>query len=245
MRPSQVVGLEYQTLLSLTENISPASSTHTEAFHNDVLDLLYSYDVDKLAQLFQARLQREGLSRFVQDILEPMNRIVGDRWLRGEMSIAQEHLYTQSVTDVLQSAVTTIPVGLGTPRILLATPPGEIHTLGLLMARAILGLEGAACVSLGAQMPVPEIARAVAALQIDIVGISTSAAQAKRVTIKFLHELRTAIDPKVRIWVGGTASERLPKRVPGVAVTIAFDDAIAELEAFRRANAPAAAPHSP
>jgi methanogenic corrinoid protein MtbC1 len=40
--------------------------------------------------------------------------------------------------------------------VLLTTLPGEPHGLGLLMAEAMLALEGCTCVSLGVQTPVLE-----------------------------------------------------------------------------------------
>lgn len=44
------------------------------------------------------------------------------------------------------------------------------------MVEAVMSLEGATCISLGAQMPLAEIASAVQAYQADIVGLSFSAA---------------------------------------------------------------------
>ena len=44
---------------------------------------------------------------------------------------------------------------------LLTTPPNEPHAMGLLMVEAVLSLEGAQCISLGTQMPLPDIAQIV------------------------------------------------------------------------------------
>jgi hypothetical protein len=66
----------------------------------------------------------------------PLNTAVGEAWLRGEISVAQEHVYTEAVQlraapGDRQRARALRPA----PRILMATLPQEPHGLGLLMAK--------------------------------------------------------------------------------------------------------------
>lgn len=77
-----------------------------------------------------------------------------------DISIRQEYLYTESVQALVRQGLAGHAGAPGAPRVLLTTPPGELHTLGILMVEALMTLEGATCISLGEQTPLPEIASA-------------------------------------------------------------------------------------
>lgn len=68
----------------------------------------------------------------------------------------------------------------GAPRVLLTTPPGEAHSLGLLGLQASLALTGAHCISLGLQTPASSVASAAIEWDIAIVCISASVCNAKK-----------------------------------------------------------------
>jgi PAS domain S-box-containing protein len=88
-------------------------------------------------------------------------------------------------------------------RILLTTPPGELHGLGLLAVQVALTLNGADCFNMGLQAPVAEVVQAVRDWDITLVAISASVVLRPDVAVIYLSELRHAL-PKARtIWVGG------------------------------------------
>lgn len=147
-----------------------------------------------------------GLGRFVTELLAPLNVRVGEAWVRGEIQVFEEHMYTESVTAVLRSAIGSTPATPlpGRPRVLLTTFPQEPHALGLLMAEAMLVLEGCDCVSLGVQTPLLEIAQAAQANRVQIVGLSFSASLNTNQMLRGLQELRTKLPADIRIWAGGS-----------------------------------------
>ena len=83
-----------------------------------------------------------------------------DAWMRGELHVFEEHLYSEQLQVALRTAINAFPRQPGTPRVLLTTLPGEQHGLGLLMVEALLVPEGAQCISLGVQTPIEDIRRA-------------------------------------------------------------------------------------
>ena len=87
---------------------------------------------------------KQGLQRFVLDTLTPLNRAIGDAWMRGELEVFEEHLYTEQLQVALRTAINAFPRQTGTPRVLLTTFPGEHHGVGLLMVEALLVPEGGA-----------------------------------------------------------------------------------------------------
>jgi hypothetical protein len=63
-------------------------------------------------------------------------REIGERWANRQIGIASEHLATGVLRSLLGSALVPTATALLGPRVVLATPTGERHELGLLMAPA-------------------------------------------------------------------------------------------------------------
>jgi methylmalonyl-CoA mutase cobalamin-binding subunit len=135
---------------------------------------------------------------------------------------------------VLRQAIAAVPPGRA-PRVVLTSVPNEQHALGLLMAEAVLVLEGAACISLGTQTPVPDIVRAAAAHRADVVALSFSAAFTKRRIAVVLHELRAMLPRATGLWAGGSGLQRVVAP-QGVELTLTWHDAVAALGRWRHAH---------
>ena len=99
---------------------------------------------------------------------------------------------------------------------LLSTFPGEPHGLGLLMAEAVLALEGCRCVSLGVQTPLWDMVLAATALRSDIVALSFSGCMNPNQVADGLSELRTKLPARVALWAGGSAPVLHRRPVVGV-----------------------------
>jgi len=181
-----------------------------------LLPLLKDRAAESLRAALAQRLAREGLRRFVMDIVPAMNRRIGDAWATGEIEVFEEHLYTELLQNQLRAAIHALPPSLGKPRVLLTTLKGEEHQLGLLMVEALLAAEGADCVSLGPQMPVADIAIAVARTAPQIVALSFSAAYPWRKARDGLLELRAALPAAVEVWAGGGVIASRGAQLPGI-----------------------------
>ncbi|MEJ7929429.1 MerR family transcriptional regulator [Ramlibacter sp. AN1015] len=197
----------------------------------DLLASVRRHDAPALFSGLQQRLAQQGLANFVQDTLAPLAFAVGEEWARGSMEVFAEHLFTEQATRLLRQAIAALPAG-GAPVVLLTTVPDEPHGLGLLMVEALLTLEGARCVNLGVQMPLLDIARASEALGADVVALSFSAAFAARRIPPLLLQLRQGLSPRVQLWAGGAAVQRLAGP-DGVRVLATFDAAAAAIKDWR------------
>ncbi|CAK0761120.1 MerR family transcriptional regulator, light-induced transcriptional regulator [Azospirillaceae bacterium] len=202
LRPAKVVGLDLVSLEQLVEKVVYAKTAANE-FGHSVMEALKAHDVVALSEHLKAQLNRQGLLLFVTDTVSCLNNIVGDAWFRGEIRVYDEHVYTEIVCDILKEAIRSVENPHGSPRILMTTPPNELHTIGMVSANAVAALNGACCIRLGPQTPAAEIIAAVADYRIDIVGLSFSMAYPRRDAAKFLRDLRSRLDPAVDIWAGG------------------------------------------
>ena len=209
-----------------------------EDMQRQLLALTKAHDVPQLRAALNQAMLRQGLQSFVLNTLSTLNRAVGDAWMRGELEIFEEHLYTEQVQALLRQAIATLPSGAGSPRILLTTVPEEQHGLGLLMAEALLALDGASCVSLGTQTPLFDIAMAARSQQADVVALSFSGAYPARLITPQLAQLRTLLSPEVELWAGGSgASVARVQAQSGIVAMPLLDDALAALADWRARNA--------
>jgi DNA-binding transcriptional MerR regulator len=108
----------------------------------------------------------------VEQVVVPVLRTVGDRWLAGELSVAQEHLASQKLDTVLRDFLRLAPGGDGTT--LVACVADEQHHLGALAVAVYLATWGVRPVFFGARTPPDALARAVAALRPSAVALSVT-----------------------------------------------------------------------
>jgi methanogenic corrinoid protein MtbC1 len=240
-RPGRVVSMPSEDLGRLAAALSEPStvreapkaqspSVDLQAF----MDCIGAQDIEQLRRLLARALSRVGLGHFVLDIIAPLNILVGEAWMQGRLEVFQEHLYTESVQVVLRNALHHLPgLGAGRPCILLATVSGEPHGLGLLMAEAILSLEGCRCISLGVQTPIWDIVRAANALIPEIVALSFTGCTNPNQVAEGLQELRTKLPRAVDLWAGGSAPVLQRRAIEGVQVLPTLDHVSAALADWR------------
>jgi methanogenic corrinoid protein MtbC1 len=224
-RPGRVVALPVQALQQLAESTVDhpqrvAESGLGAGDLRQLVDLIRAHDVPALRLELSRLLARQGVRGFIVDVVAPLNQAVGDAWMRGQLQVFEEHVYSEVVQSVLRQALASIPLPLAgtTPRVLLTTLPGEPHGLGLLMAEAVLALEGAACVSLGVQTPVRDIVGAAEALKVQIVAIGFSGCLNLKQMLDSLTELRRELPPSVQVWAGGSSPGLNRRPIDGVTV---------------------------
>ena len=229
-RPGKLLALDAAGLQALGAMPLPAGDQPrlTPAFH----EALRLHDVTALRRQLQQALLGAGVERFVTEHVAPITRAVGDAWLRGELTVAQEHVYTEAVQLVLRQAIGTMPeADRSAPLVLMATLPHESHGLGLLMAEVLLSLAGWRCVSLGVNVPMEDLVAAARLVQAQVVALSFSAAFKPAQATAALLELRRRLAGPTQVWVGGAClalQRRLPSGVQAVP-DIALLPGLAEL----------------
>lgn len=244
-RPGRVVPLALGQLLTLSEQALEAPSRAGEsALKADDLrahmDLIHGHDAARLRSELTRQLSRAGVARFVTEVLGPLNAAVGDAWLRGQLEIFEEHLYSEAVQAVLRGAIASVPAATepGSLRVLLSTFPGEPHGLGLLMAEALLALEGCCCSSLGPETPLWDIVLAASAVQADVVALSFTGCLGPNQVVGGLVELRSKLPAHMQLWVGGSSPVLHRRPLAGVRAFADMRNVAAAVESAKRAARP-------
>ncbi len=245
MRPGEVMRIPLPTLIErfqASEPVPEAASSEAPggalaANMREAMELLKACDEAGLRAHLSRALLRLGLQRFVIELAAPLNELVGEAWSRGEIAIAQEHIYTEQMQHLLRAGTGAIVPGDRAPSVMLTTLPGEEHQLGLLMAQVCLIAEGARCISLGVQTPAWDIAESARRHGIDVVGLSFSEALRLKVAHDMLEDLRERLPAEVDLWAGGKLWTRARRPPQGVRFVTRLTEIPAALAAHRQSRA--------
>lgn len=216
-RPGKLIGLGIGTLAEMAAApVTAAPEPVTHSNFDEFLRRLKDHDMHGLRNGLAQALMQQGLRAFVHDTVAPLNAAIGRGWESGTIQVFEEHLYTEQMQRILRGAIMNLPAQHQVPKILLTTLPGEQHALGLLMAEAVLAVEGANCVSLGVEMPVPEIVQGALRHGAHVVGLSFSIAFPASAVTEGLSNLRSTLPPSIAIWAGGQGTRHVKRPITGV-----------------------------
>jgi DNA-binding transcriptional MerR regulator len=203
-RIGQVARLDIEEL----KRRAAATEARPEGHLEEILTALDRFDDVTSQRLLSFHLSSLGPARFAREISLPLLLEIGERWSKGRMGIASEHLATGILRSLLGSALQPTASSRLGPRIVFATPTGERHELGLLMAALTALGAGASPLYLGLELTVEDLLVAVegtnaAALALSLVTIP--AEQAART----VGALRGGMAAEVHLWLGGPGGREL------------------------------------
>ena len=147
--------------------------------------------------------------RLVTEVLQPLLREIGERWHRGELSIAHERLVSKIVARHVGLMLDAYDRAARREAVVFATLPGERHELGLLMSAMICASRGFKVHYLGADLPPAEIARFTREVGASVVALSVVFQERLCDLPAQLAELAGALPPDTAIWIGGSATPLL------------------------------------
>jgi MerR family transcriptional regulator, light-induced transcriptional regulator len=125
---------------------------------------------------FDRLLDAYTLEKVLRDAILPYLRELGERWERGEASVAQEHFASHFLRSRLLGLARGWGQGAG-PQALLACAPGELHDLPLLSFGLALRTHGWRITYLGFDTPLDTLADTARELEPHLVVVTTSSAE--------------------------------------------------------------------
>jgi MerR family transcriptional regulator, light-induced transcriptional regulator len=140
---------------------------------------LEAFDEPGGQAVFDSLLAVATVDTLLSEVVLPYLREVGERWERGEASIAQEHF----ASSLLRGRLLGLARGWGRGggrRALLACPPGEQHDLGLIAFGLALRERGWRIDYLGPDTPIESIAEAAATIEPELLVLSAVAGKPLR-----------------------------------------------------------------
>ncbi|HET7232205.1 MAG TPA: MerR family transcriptional regulator [Longimicrobium sp.] len=150
-----------------------------------------------------------GADAFIDDVAAPLLRRVGDAWEAGALGVAHEHLASAVLRRVLGIVSDAGATASTAHTIVVATPAGQVHELGAMLAAASATAAGWRVVYLGADLPAPEIAATAAGTRAVAVAVSAVLPADPAALADELRALRRELPPGVELIAGGEGARAM------------------------------------
>jgi methanogenic corrinoid protein MtbC1 len=167
------------------------------------MDAVMALDAEKLQGVLRKATLLAGAAAFIESVVVPLLRRLGNGWAEGTLTVAHEHLASAVLRRTLGALLADAASPEGAPVLVCATPAGQAHEFGVLLAALTASTAGWRAVYLGADLPAADIASAVKATGARAVALSVIFPADDPALRGELSRLRDALDPEVAILIGG------------------------------------------
>lgn len=145
--------------LATAQPAASAATTLLADAKDELAEALGEFDEPRAHAVLDSMLATATIDTVLATVVMPYLHELGERWERGDASIAQEHFASTVLRGRLLGLARGWGRGLGPP-IVLACAPGERHDLGLIAFGLALRGRGWRVVYLGTDTPLASIAEA-------------------------------------------------------------------------------------
>lgn len=185
---------------------SPDPDKSLNEIMTECMEAIKSYDAKKLESILLNASAKFTQPILIEELIVPLVYKIGDLWHSGEIRVANEHLASSIVRSFLLNLLESYSISDSAPTMISATPRGQEHELGALIAGVVAASSGWKVIYLGASLPAEEISAVVSHLNARVVALSivypNDDPHLKR-ELKKLHQLLPA---GVSMIVGGRAA---------------------------------------
>ncbi|HDR05412.1 MAG TPA: hypothetical protein ENN84_09265 [Candidatus Marinimicrobia bacterium] len=157
-------------------------------------------------------LGKGDLSLLFDEIVMPALRLIGEKWARGEIEVAQEHIATAAIRDAMVRLKDQLQPAGGSERgnVLSLTLADDSHDINLKMAELLLNYGGFRVYNCGAKTPLDGIERLLEAWNIEKILLSSVYHPAITESQKIFNDLIALAEAKsICIYIGGPGFEAL------------------------------------
>ncbi len=191
--------------------------------------LLAQHRIGELQNHLSKLLVGQGLRKFLEQTLIPLNEAVHERVVRGDMENFQELRFADLAQRLLRDVTRLVRPTRDARQILLATPPNDPNVLGLAILELLLFTEGINCLTLGAGVPAQEIAGAAKAYKVNVVVLLFDRGISGKIAGQEIRGLRAALPESLPLIVSGRAVNLLAKPIPNVRTAADFSSIMAAM----------------
>jgi methanogenic corrinoid protein MtbC1 len=192
----------------------PAVALDAERTRAELARAVEAFDEPAVQATIDELLSAGTIDAVLSSVVVPFLRDIGDRWQRGELSVAHEHF----ASNVLRGRLLGLARGWGAGsgrRAVLACPPGERHDLGLIVFGLALRARGWRIDFLGSDTPPDSIATATNALTPALLVVSATTPD---LLLPILDEL-AELAGHCAVAIAGAGARDVP--APGGVLTLA------------------------
>ena len=180
---------------------APSAALDPAGAREELAAVLDAFEESRAQEVLDRLLAATSVDAVLCSVVLPYLHELGERWRRGDVSIAQEHFASSVVRGRMLGLARGWGRGLG-PRALLACLPGEEHELGLIAFGLVLRSRGWRIAYLGSNTPLDTVEHGARALEPSVLVLSSVAGELVRDVAGGLEE----IGRRHRIALGGSGA---------------------------------------
>lgn len=143
---------------------------------------------------------------FLEKLIAPLMQEIGEQWKAGNIRIAHEHLTTAVIRTLLGNFSQESDTPSLMPNLVIATPRGQLHEIGALLAATTAASQGWQVTYLGSNLPVEEILGCTIQSKAKAIGLSIIYPTDDPRMTNELQKLRRGLHEDVALFIGGTGA---------------------------------------
>lgn len=215
-RAAEVVPASERALDALLDSLAelpveplglPAVPEQTTQDGDELLALVRAFDTEGLRRRIQNDWARLGPLGFLEGQAAPFLASVGEAWEQGRLDVRHEHFATGVLGDFLRSVRLPLSDRATGPIAALATPPGELHGLGLQMVALVFSFAGWRPLVVGVDTPIAQITSLAREAPLGVVALSLVQPQPRSAAT--IQALRRGLPRRIPLLVGGRGAPRV------------------------------------
>ena len=191
---------------------TPLDAGSEQAVLKPVLAAIENYDYAAANGELGVLASLLPVPELVACVVHPLMDLIGKRWYNGTLTVAQEHMVSALLRNLLGGLVRLYHPREPRVRLLFATPASELHEFGILCGAMLAVSVGIEAVYLGPNLPTPEIVSITNRLQPQALVLGVAAPAYVPDLKGSVAFIAAQIPPATELWIGGRDA---PDAIPG------------------------------
>lgn len=188
--------------------VKESSPMNYEQVLTNLYIALAAYKIDILSHELEKAKATLTPRDLTLNILVPLFHEIGNKVFRNELSIAQEHTLSAIVSFHLGQMIGSHYTRVLQKNflVLITTPEGEMHEIGILASALLCVQHGIKFIFLGPNMPAESLAEAANSLHCNaiLMGVTKGHELDGHATLQdYLGKLKSNLKEETKIWIGG------------------------------------------
>lgn len=200
---SKLEDAQIEALLAMPGAATPLDAGSEQTVLKPVLAAIENYDYSAANSELGVLASLLPVPELVTRVVHPLMNLIGKRWYNGTLTVAQEHMVSAVLRNLLGGLVRLYHPREPRVRLLFATVASELHEFGILCGAMLAVAVGIEAIYLGPNLPTPEIVSITNRLKPHALVLGVLAPAHVPDLVGAVGFIAAHIPPATEVWIGG------------------------------------------